>query len=62
MPELRRRVGMVFQTPALFDGTVLDNVAYGPRLWGRVGRSKSGVGSSGIWSRGARPSDASAGR
>lgn len=30
--ELRRRVGMVFQTPALFDGTVLDNVLYGPRL------------------------------
>jgi putative ABC transport system ATP-binding protein len=30
--ELRRRVGMVFQTAALFDGTVLDNVLYGPRL------------------------------
>jgi len=29
---LRRRVGMVFQTPALFEGTVLDNVLYGPRL------------------------------
>ena len=29
---LRRRVGMVFQTAALFDGTVLDNVLYGPRL------------------------------
>lgn len=29
---LRRRVGMVFQTVALFDGTVLDNVLYGPRL------------------------------
>jgi len=30
--ELRRRVGMVFQTAALFPGTVLDNVLYGPRL------------------------------
>jgi putative ABC transport system ATP-binding protein len=30
--ELRRRVGMVFQTAALFDGSVLDNVLYGPRL------------------------------
>jgi putative ABC transport system ATP-binding protein len=37
--ELRRRVGMVFQTAALFDGTVLDNVLYGPRLviCGRLG-------------------------
>jgi putative ABC transport system ATP-binding protein len=33
--ELRRRVGMVFQTAALFDGTVLDNVLYGPRLRSR---------------------------
>lgn len=30
--ELRRRVGMVFQTPALIAGTVADNVSYGPRL------------------------------
>ncbi len=29
---LRRRVGMVFQTPALFEGTVFDNIAYGLRL------------------------------
>jgi putative ABC transport system ATP-binding protein len=37
--ELRRRVGMVFQTAALFDGSVLDNVLYGPRLVtrGRLG-------------------------
>lgn len=37
--ELRRRVGMVFQRPALFEGTVLDNVLYGPRLLthGRLG-------------------------
>jgi putative ABC transport system ATP-binding protein len=30
--ELRRRVGMVFQTAALFEGSVSDNVLYGPRL------------------------------
>jgi ABC-type proline/glycine betaine transport system ATPase subunit len=29
---LRRQVGMVFQNPALFPGSVSDNVAYGPRL------------------------------
>lgn len=29
---LRRRVGMLFQSPALFEGTVADNVAYGPAL------------------------------
>ena len=29
---LRQRVGMVFQTAALFEGTVVDNVLYGPRL------------------------------
>lgn len=29
---LRRRVGLVFQAPALFDRTVMDNVLYGPRL------------------------------
>lgn len=29
---LRRQVGMVFQKPALFPGTVADNVGYGPAL------------------------------
>ena len=29
---LRRRLGMVFQKPALFPGTVADNIAYGPQL------------------------------
>jgi ABC-type methionine transport system ATPase subunit len=33
--ELRRRVGMVFQLPALFGETVEDAVLYGPRLAGR---------------------------
>ena len=39
--ELRRRVGMVFQTAALFDGTVLDNVLYGPRLRGAAGTAEA---------------------
>jgi phosphate transport system ATP-binding protein len=34
MPELRRRVGMVFQKPNPFPLTVYDNVAYGLRLAG----------------------------
>lgn len=29
---LRRRVGMVSQVPALLDGTVAENISYGPRL------------------------------
>ena len=39
--ELRRRVGMVFQAAALFDGNVLDNVLYGPRL--REGKADDGM-------------------
>ncbi|XP_010511796.2 PREDICTED: ABC transporter I family member 17 [Camelina sativa] len=31
---LRRRVGMLFQLPVLFQGTVADNVRYGPNLRG----------------------------
>ncbi|WOK96325.1 protein STAR1 [Canna indica] len=33
--SLRRRVGMLFQMPALFDGTVADNVRFGPQLKGK---------------------------
>jgi putative ABC transport system ATP-binding protein len=33
---LRREVGLVPQLPALLDGTVADNVAYGPRLADRA--------------------------
>ncbi len=42
--DLRRRVGLVFQTAALFEGTVLDNVLYGPRLLtgGRHGPDAAG--------------------
>ena len=32
---LRRRVGMVFQSAAMFSGSVGDNIAYGPRLHNR---------------------------
>ncbi|NLE50545.1 MAG: phosphate ABC transporter ATP-binding protein [Chloroflexi bacterium] len=33
---LRRRVGMVFQQPQMFPGTVAENVAYGPALRGET--------------------------
>jgi len=33
-PRLRRTVGMVFQFPAIFPGSVRDNLEYGMRLWG----------------------------
>lgn len=36
LPELRRRVGMVFQKPNPFPKSVYDNVAYGPRVLGLV--------------------------
>ncbi len=32
--ELRQRVGMVFQQPAMFPGTVAENIAFGPSLRG----------------------------
>jgi putative ABC transport system ATP-binding protein len=32
--ELRRRVGMVFQKTVVFEGTVAENIAYGPHLNG----------------------------
>jgi len=34
LAELRKRVGMVFQTPNPFPMSIYDNVAYGPRLHG----------------------------
>ena len=34
--DLRRRVGMLFQSAALFEGTVADNVGYGPGLCNRT--------------------------
>ncbi|XP_059291593.1 ABC transporter I family member 17-like [Lycium ferocissimum] len=32
---LRRKIGMLFQLPVLFEGTVADNVRYGPQLKGK---------------------------
>ncbi|MFL5871028.1 MAG: ATP-binding cassette domain-containing protein [Solirubrobacterales bacterium] len=40
-PALRREVSLVPQLPALIDGTVHDNVAYGPRLAGRSFNARS---------------------
>lgn len=37
---LRRRVGMVFQKPNPFPKSIFDNVAYGPKLHGRLGQNK----------------------
>lgn len=31
--ELRRRIGMVFQVPVTFKGSVRDNIAFGIKLW-----------------------------
>lgn len=39
---LRRKIGMVFQLPAFFPGTVRENILYGPRLQGRKA-DQSGV-------------------
>ena len=39
VPELRKRVGMVFQSANPFPMSIYDNVAYGPRLHGVVERS-----------------------
>jgi phosphate transport system ATP-binding protein len=36
LPNLRRRVGMVFQKPNPFPKSIFDNVAYGPRVLGLV--------------------------
>ena len=38
--ELRRRIGMVFQRPNPFPNSIYDNVAYGPRLVGGIGRAE----------------------
>jgi len=39
VPELRKRVGMVFQSPNPFPMSIYDNAAYGPRLHGVQERS-----------------------
>lgn len=42
LAQLRRRVGMVFQTPNPFAKTIFENVAYGPKALG--GFSKASLG------------------
>jgi len=37
--EVRRRIGMVFQKPNPFPKSIFDNVAYGPRLVGKISKS-----------------------
>jgi len=37
--DLRRRVGMVFQKPNPFPKSIYENIAFGPRLHGGVGRA-----------------------
>jgi len=32
--ELRRKIGMVFQVPVVFKGSVRDNLAFGIKMWG----------------------------
>ncbi len=32
--ELRRKIGMVFQLPIMFNGSVLENIGFGTKLWG----------------------------
>ncbi len=38
--SLRCRVGLIFATPVPLPGTIYDNIAYGPRLHGVVGRRR----------------------
>ena len=46
--ELRRRVGMVFQLPALFGATVEEAVIYGARLAGREADTARLLGMAGL--------------
>jgi ABC-type phosphate transport system ATPase subunit len=46
--ELRRRIGMVFQLPALFGDTVEDSVLYGVRLAGKCADVKRLLGLAGL--------------
>ncbi|MFP4199803.1 MAG: phosphate ABC transporter ATP-binding protein PstB [Bacillota bacterium] len=53
--ELRQRVGMVFQKPNPFPRSIYDNVAYGPRIRGRVPKTEldaiveDALRSAGLW-------------
>ncbi|MBI5816367.1 MAG: phosphate ABC transporter ATP-binding protein [Nitrospinae bacterium] len=39
-PELRKRIGMVFQKPNPFPKTIYENIAYGPRIHGSNSRQE----------------------
>jgi putative ABC transport system ATP-binding protein len=32
--QLRKRIGLVQQNPFLFNGSILENIVYGPKIWG----------------------------
>ena len=38
--DIRRRIGMVFQRPNPFPKSIFDNVAFGPRLYGRIAKGE----------------------
>jgi phosphate transport system ATP-binding protein len=38
--DIRRRIGMVFQRPNPFPKSIYDNVAFGPRLYGRIPKAE----------------------
>jgi phosphate transport system ATP-binding protein len=38
--DIRRRIGMVFQRPNPFPKSIYDNVAFGPRLYGRIPKTE----------------------
>jgi phosphate transport system ATP-binding protein len=40
VPELRRRIGMVFAVPVPLPGSIFDNISLGPRLLGKRKRSQ----------------------
>lgn len=52
---LRKRIGMVFQKPNPFPKSIFDNIAYGPRLNGRMSKNhlhalvESSLKSSALW-------------
>jgi phosphate transport system ATP-binding protein len=53
--ELRRRVGMVFQRPNPFPQSILDNIAFGPRVLGMdkksdlLGMVEESLNGAGLW-------------
>lgn len=46
--ELRKRIGMVFQFPVMFPGSVRENIAFGMNLWGNTVDIEALAGETGI--------------